>query len=33
LVIVRMGEAADISNFGFSTFDADVWEKINALID
>jgi len=33
LVIVRMGEAADDSNFGLSTFDNDLWEKINAVID
>jgi len=33
LVIVRMGEAADDSNFGLSTFDNDLWEKINAVIN
>ncbi|AUC82170.1 serine hydrolase [Lacinutrix sp. Bg11-31] len=33
LVIVRMGEAADNSNFALSTFDNDLWEKINLLID
>lgn len=33
LVIVRMGEAADNSNFALSTFDNGLWEKINLLID
>ncbi|WP_340171303.1 serine hydrolase [Lacinutrix sp.] len=33
LVIVRMGEAAEDSNFALSTFDNDLWEKINLLID
>ncbi|WP_055435476.1 serine hydrolase domain-containing protein [Lacinutrix algicola] len=33
LVIVRMGAAADNSNFTLSTFDNDLWEKINFLID
>ena len=33
LVIVRMGEAGDASNFALSTFDNDLWEKINALIN
>ncbi|WP_299384785.1 serine hydrolase [uncultured Lacinutrix sp.] len=33
LVIVRMGEAADNSNFALSIFDNDLWEKINLLID
>ncbi len=33
LVIVRMGEAADSSNFALSDFDNDLWEKINAVID
>ncbi|MCD2260045.1 beta-lactamase family protein [Psychroserpens sp. XSD401] len=31
LVVVRMGEAADDINFALSTFDDDLWEKINAL--
>ncbi|MBQ0786095.1 MAG: serine hydrolase [Oceanihabitans sp.] len=31
LVVIRMGEAADDSNFALSTFDNDLWEKINAL--
>ena len=33
LVIVRMGEAADDSNFGLSTFDNDLWAKINLVIN
>jgi CubicO group peptidase (beta-lactamase class C family) len=33
LVIIRMGEAAGTSNFGFSTFDVELWRKINALIE
>tara|TARA_R110002051_G_scaffold105500_1_gene178430 strand:+ start:1708 stop:2781 length:1074 start_codon:yes stop_codon:yes gene_type:complete len=33
LVIVRMGEAADDLNFGLSNFDANLWTKLNALID
>ncbi|GAA3626938.1 serine hydrolase domain-containing protein [Flavivirga jejuensis] len=33
LVIVRMGNAANDSTFGLSTFDNDLWEKINALTD
>ncbi|WP_436836409.1 serine hydrolase domain-containing protein [Polaribacter vadi] len=33
LVIIRMGEAANTSNFALSSFDNDLWEKINALID
>lgn len=32
LVIIRMGEAAEDVNFALSTFDNDLWEKINALI-
>ena len=31
LVVIRMGEAADDTNFALSTFDDDLWEKINAL--
>lgn len=31
LVIVRMGEVANITNFALSSFDNDLWEKINAL--
>ena len=31
LVVIRMGEAADGSNFALSTFDNDLWEKINAV--
>ncbi|WP_452224101.1 serine hydrolase domain-containing protein [Lacinutrix chionoecetis] len=33
LVIIRMGEAASEDNFGLSTFDNDLWEKINLLIN
>ena len=33
LVVIRMGDAADGENFALSTFDNDLWEKINALID
>lgn len=33
LVVIRMGEAADDSNFALSTFDNDLWAKINAIID
>ncbi|WP_445722127.1 serine hydrolase domain-containing protein [Flavobacterium sp.] len=32
LVIVRMGNAADGSNFALSTFDNILWQKINAVI-
>lgn len=31
LVIVRMGDSADNTNFGLSDFDDTLWEKINAL--
>lgn len=31
LVVIRMGESADDISFGLSTFDNDLWEKINAL--
>ncbi len=33
LVVVRMGNAADDTNFALSSFDNDLWEKINDLID
>jgi CubicO group peptidase (beta-lactamase class C family) len=33
LVVVRMGDAADGDNFALSSFDNDLWGKINALID
>jgi CubicO group peptidase (beta-lactamase class C family) len=33
LVIIRMGEAAENSNFATSNFDNDLWEKMNLLID
>jgi CubicO group peptidase (beta-lactamase class C family) len=33
LVIIRMGDSADGTNFGLSDFDNVLWEKINALIN
>jgi CubicO group peptidase (beta-lactamase class C family) len=33
LVIIRMGESAENSNFALSSFDNDLWGKINALIN
>jgi CubicO group peptidase (beta-lactamase class C family) len=33
LVIIRMGEAADGSNFALSDFDDVLWQKINAVIN
>ncbi|WP_179351796.1 serine hydrolase domain-containing protein [Winogradskyella vidalii] len=33
LVVIRMGQAADDENFALSTFDNELWEKINALVD
>lgn len=33
LVVIRMGQAADSENFALSSFDNDLWIKINALID
>ena len=33
LVIIRMGEAADASNFALSGFDNDLWAKINQVIN
>ena len=33
LVIVRMGESADNSNFALSNFDNELWEKINLIIN
>lgn len=33
LVIVRMGNSAESTNFALSSFDNELWEKINALID
>ncbi|MGB5420250.1 serine hydrolase domain-containing protein [Algibacter sp.] len=33
LVIIRMGNAADGDNFALSSFDNDLWAKINALIN
>ncbi|GAL81662.1 beta-lactamase [Algibacter lectus] len=33
LVIIRMGNAADSENFALSSFDNDLWAKINALIE
>ena len=32
MVIIRMGDSADGTNFALSDFDAILWEKINALI-
>jgi len=31
LVVIRMGEAADDSNFALSNFDNELWEKINEV--
>nr|WP_321244310.1 serine hydrolase [uncultured Psychroserpens sp.] len=33
LVIIRMGESANETNFALSSFDNDLWEKINLVID
>jgi len=33
LVIIRMGEPAENVNFALSSFDNDLWEKINLVID
>ncbi|MDO7173797.1 serine hydrolase domain-containing protein [Mariniflexile sp. AS56] len=33
LVVIRMGEQAEDSNFALSNFDNDLWEKLNALMD
>ncbi len=33
LVVIRMGEAAESETFALSSFDNDLWEKINELID
>jgi CubicO group peptidase (beta-lactamase class C family) len=33
LVIIRMGESAEDSNFALSNFDNDLWAKINAVIE
>ena len=33
LVIIKMGEAADSSNFALSGFDIDLWSKINQVIN
>jgi CubicO group peptidase (beta-lactamase class C family) len=33
IVVIRMGNAADDESFGLSTFDNDLWEKINAVIN
>ena len=32
MVVIRMGDSADGTNFALSDFDASLWEKINALI-
>jgi hypothetical protein len=31
--VIRMGNAAEDENFALSTFDNDLWEKINAVIN
>lgn len=33
IVVIRMGESAGASNFALSSFDNELWEKINELID
>ena len=33
LVVIRMGDAADDENFALSSFDNDLWEKINLVIN
>lgn len=33
LVIVRMGDSADNTNFGLSNFDDELWKKMNAFIN
>jgi hypothetical protein len=33
LVVVRMGDSADESNYGPSSFDSQLWEKITALYE
>lgn len=33
LVFIRMGDAADAEGFGLTTFDNDLWEQINLVID
>ena len=33
LVIIRMGEAADQTNFALTDFDEVLWQKINAVIN
>ena len=33
LVIIRMGDAADGTNFALSNFDNELWQKINAVIN
>ncbi|UMB60760.1 beta-lactamase family protein [Lutibacter sp. A80] len=33
LVIIRMGESADATNFALSNFDNELWEKLNLIID
>ncbi|MFK7750419.1 MAG: serine hydrolase domain-containing protein [Kordia sp.] len=33
LVIIRMGQTADSSNFALSNFDNELWEQLNLLID
>jgi len=31
MVVIRMGDAADGTNFALSGFDEELWTKINAL--
>ena len=33
MVIIRMGDAADGTNFALSDFDEELWQKINALYE
>jgi CubicO group peptidase (beta-lactamase class C family) len=33
LVVIRMGQSADTDTFALSTFDNDLWEKINLVIE
>jgi CubicO group peptidase (beta-lactamase class C family) len=33
MVVIRMGDAADSSNFALSGFDNELWQKINAFIN
>jgi hypothetical protein len=33
LVIIRMGNAAETEDFALTTFDNELWKKINAVIN